>query len=54
MFISDLKIKIFVQNEDLTEEGRAYKLIRLDAPKSNIILAFQAPDVRKFTEFAIT
>ena len=36
--------------EYFTEEGIAHKLIRLGVIKSDIILAFQAPDVRKFTK----
>ncbi|RQH23959.1 MULTISPECIES: element excision factor XisI family protein [unclassified Okeania] len=30
------------------------ELIRLDLIKSDIIFAFKAPDVRKFTEFAMS
>ncbi|HAX76640.1 MAG TPA: hypothetical protein DCY88_12560 [Cyanobacteria bacterium UBA11372] len=35
------------------EEGMASELLRLGVPKEDIVLAFQPPEVRKFTEFAI-
>jgi XisI protein len=38
--------------EDWTEEGIANELIQLGALKNDIVLAFQPPDVRKYTEFA--
>ncbi|WP_071819405.1 XisI protein [Gloeothece citriformis] len=44
--------KIYIE-EDWTEEGIATELIRLGVPTSDIVLAFQPPDVRQFTEFAI-
>ncbi|BAY31805.1 XisI protein-like protein [Nostoc carneum NIES-2107] len=43
--------KIYIE-EDWTEEGIATELIRLGVNSSEIVLAFQPPDVRKFTEFA--
>ncbi|MHC5769216.1 MAG: XisI protein [Nostoc sp.] len=43
--------KIYIE-EDLTEEGIATELMRLDVPVSDIVLAFQPPEVRKYTEFA--
>ncbi|MHC5737156.1 element excision factor XisI family protein [Nostoc sp.] len=43
--------KIYIK-EDLTEEGIATELMRLDVPASDIVLAFQPPEVRKYTEFA--
>ncbi|WP_293078403.1 element excision factor XisI family protein [Okeania sp. SIO3B5] len=36
--------------EYFTEEGIAHQLIRLGMIKSDIILAFQTPNARKFTE----
>ncbi len=44
--------KIYIE-EDWTEEGMASELLRLGVPKEDIVLAFQPPEVRKFTEFAI-
>lgn len=44
--------KIYIE-EDWTEEGIANELLRLGVPKEDIVLAFQPPEVRKFTDFAI-
>ncbi|NES80098.1 MAG: XisI protein [Moorea sp. SIO2B7] len=44
--------KIYIE-EDWTEEGIANELLREGVPKSDIVLAFQDPESRKFTEFAI-
>ena len=44
--------KIWIQ-EDNTEEGIAADLERLGLPKSYIVLAFHAPELRKYTEYAI-
>jgi XisI protein len=43
--------KIYIE-EDLTEEGMATELMSLGVPASDIVLAFQPPEVRKYTEFA--
>jgi len=43
--------KIYIE-EDWTEEGIANELLREGVPKEDIVLAFQPPDVRKYTEFA--
>ncbi|MBE9106064.1 XisI protein [Nostoc cf. edaphicum LEGE 07299] len=43
--------KIYIE-EDLTEEGIATELMRLNVPPSDIVLAFQPPEARKYTEFA--
>ncbi|NEP04586.1 MAG: XisI protein [Okeania sp. SIO2G4] len=37
-----------------TGEGITDELIRLDIIKSDIIFVFKAPEVRKFTEFAMS
>jgi hypothetical protein len=37
-----------------TEAGIATELMRVRIPSSEIFLAFQPPEVRQFTEFAIT
>ncbi|AIE72684.1 MULTISPECIES: XisI protein [unclassified Synechocystis] len=44
--------KIYIE-EDWTEEGIANELLKEGVPKKDIVLAFQAPEIRKFTEFAI-
>ncbi|MDJ1185156.1 XisI protein [Roseofilum casamattae] len=44
--------KIHIE-EDLTEEGIATELLREGVPKEDIVLAFYAPETRKYTEFAI-
>lgn len=43
--------KIYIE-EDWTEEGIATELMELGVQKNDIVLAFQPPDVRKYTEFA--
>lgn len=44
--------KIYIE-EDWTEEGIATELMRLGVPASDIVLAFQPPEVRQYTDFAI-
>ena len=44
--------KIYIE-EDWTEAGIATELMRVGIPRSEIVLAFQPPEVRQFTEFAI-
>ncbi|MCL1466088.1 XisI protein [Argonema galeatum] len=44
--------KIWIQR-DFTEEGLAVQLVELGVPKTDIVLGFRAPYVRKFTEFAM-
>ncbi len=43
--------KIYIE-EDWTEEGIATELIRLEVPAGDIVLGFQPPETRKYTEFA--
>ncbi len=38
--------------DDMTEEGIATDLLQAGVPKEDIVLAFQPPDARQFTEFA--
>ncbi|MBE9009279.1 XisI protein [Pseudanabaenaceae cyanobacterium LEGE 13415] len=38
--------------EDWTEDGIATDLVRAGVPKEDIVLAFHAPDMRQYTEFA--
>ena len=44
--------KIYIE-EDWTEEGIATDLLEKGIPKEDIVLAFHAPETRKYTEFAI-
>ncbi len=43
--------KIWIQH-DGTEEGIANALVALGVPKQDIVLAFHAPSMRKYTDFA--
>ncbi len=38
--------------EDWTEQGIATELVRAGVPQADIVLAFQAPELRPYTEFA--
>jgi len=38
--------------EDMTEVGVANELIEAGVPKEDIVLAFQPPEMRQYTEFA--
>ena len=44
--------KIWIQH-DGTEIGIANELLALGVPKQDIVLAFQSPSKRKYTEFAV-
>ncbi len=44
--------KIWIQR-DFTEAGIAQQLVERGVPKSDIVLSFRSPFVRKFSEFAI-
>jgi hypothetical protein len=48
--IKDGKIRI---EEDWTEEGIATDLLRAGVPKEDIVLAFQHPSTRAYTDFAV-
>jgi len=43
--------KIWIQ-QDGTEEGLANQLVELGVPKQDIVLAFDPPNLRQYTEFA--
>ncbi len=43
--------KVWIQNDD-TEDGIANDLVRAGIPKDHIVLGFQEPEVRGYTEFA--
>ncbi|MGE0131937.1 MAG: XisI protein [Blastocatellales bacterium] len=47
-----LKDGKFWIEQDLTEEGIATELLREGVPKEDIVLAFHAPEMRPYTEFA--
>ena len=47
-----LKEGKFWIEHDLTEEGLATYLLEAGVPKEDIVLAFHAPEMRPFTEFA--
>lgn len=44
--------KIWIE-EDWTEEGLATALLEAGVPKEDIVLAFHAPEMRQYTEFAV-
>ena len=44
--------KIWIQ-QDGTEIGVANELLELGVPKTDIVLAFDPPNLRKYTDFAI-
>jgi hypothetical protein len=49
----DIKnVKIWVQH-DGTEDAIADQLVALGVPKQDIVLAYHAPYVRQYTEFAV-
>ena len=45
--------KIWIHRDGL-EDGIANELVAAGIPKSDIVLAFHPPDIRKFTEFAVS
>ncbi|MBP0017896.1 MAG: XisI protein [Cyanobacteria bacterium SBLK] len=45
--------KIWI-HEDGLEEGIANDLVRVGIPKDRIVLAFHPPEVRPYTEFAVS
>lgn len=45
--------KIYIE-EDWTEDGIANELLRAGVPKEDIVLAFHPPEMRPYTEFAVT
>jgi hypothetical protein len=44
--------KVWIQTDN-TEHGIAPELVQAGVPKSDIVLGFQAPDVRQHTEYAV-
>lgn len=45
--------KIWIQ-QDSTETGIANKLVELGVPKADIVLAFNPPNLGKYTDFAVS
>jgi hypothetical protein len=52
MWILSKNVKIWVQH-DGTEDAIADQLVALGVPKQDIVLAYHAPYVRQYTEFAV-
>ncbi len=52
LHIDIINDKIYIQH-DGTEDGIATDLAREGVPKSDIVLAFHAPELRKLTEYAV-
>ncbi len=50
--IDIIDVKIWI-HRDGTEDGIAADLEREGIPKSDIVLAFHAPELRKYTDYAI-
>lgn len=46
--------KIWIQYDDGTEVGVANELVELGIPKQDIVLAYQSPYMRQFSEFAVS
>jgi len=44
--------KIYIE-EDWTDNGITPELLRAGVPKEDIVLAFQPPEMRQYTEFAL-
>jgi hypothetical protein len=44
--------KVVIQH-DGTEDGIAYDLVAAGIPRDKIVLAFKAPEMRQFTDFAV-
>ena len=44
--------KLWIQTDN-TEHGIAPELVQAGIPKSNIVLAFRPPEVRKHTDYAV-
>jgi hypothetical protein len=45
--------KIWIQQDGI-EDGIANDFLKAGIPKSDIVLAFHPPDIRKLTEFAVS
>ncbi len=52
MHIDIINGKIYIQH-DSTEEGIATDLELAGVPKSDIVLAWHEPELRKYTEYAV-
>ncbi len=47
------KDKVWIQ-QDGTEEGVAEELVKAGIPREHIVLAFKSPEVRQYTDFAVS
>lgn len=52
IFYVRIKNGKFWIEEDWTQEGIANELVRLGVPREEIVLAFNPPEMRPYTEFA--
>jgi hypothetical protein len=50
--IDILNGKVWIE-KDNTEDGVATELVQAGIPKTQIVLAFRSPEVRKLTEYAV-
>lgn len=53
LFVRLVNEKIYIE-EDWTEEGIANQFLEAGVPKHDIVLAFQPPEIRQLTEFAVS
>ncbi len=51
IYVRLIEGKFWIEH-DLTEDGIATELLKAGVPKEDIVLAFQAPEMRPYTEFA--
>ena len=40
-------------NEKVAEDGVAEELVEAGIPRDHIVLAFRAPEIRKYTDYAV-
>lgn len=50
--IEIMNAKVWVQRDD-TDSGITYELVAAGIPKNQIILGFQSPEVRQYTDYAV-
>lgn len=51
VYVRIINGKFYIEH-DLTEAGIATELLEAGVPKEDIVLAFHAPELRQYTEFA--
>jgi hypothetical protein len=52
VYVRIMDDKFWIEH-DLTEDGIATELLEAGVPKEDIVLAFHAPEMRQYTEFAV-